>query len=202
MNCLTCGGLIMEPGKTYGYAGPVCHCSEGPRIRKRPTQPGPKDVSGYELDILRRLQNPEFALHYLREMKAERAQAQARIANAETVLADKRKWIHRLIPRAKERDQARARVRELEAEVERLQRILARELSENDELGAEYAYVVALKNENARLKAVLEEICDRKWLRNTSLLMSNPPQNAAVRDIQIIAKEAISSGKEKCNEGT
>lgn len=25
-NCVQCGGLIMEPGKVYGYAGPVCHC--------------------------------------------------------------------------------------------------------------------------------------------------------------------------------
>lgn len=25
-SCMTCGGLIPEPGKAYGYAGPVCHC--------------------------------------------------------------------------------------------------------------------------------------------------------------------------------
>lgn len=32
-SCATCGGLIMEPGKTYGYAGPVCHCYVPPRIQ-------------------------------------------------------------------------------------------------------------------------------------------------------------------------
>lgn len=26
MNCRDCGGLIMEPGKSYGYAWPVCYC--------------------------------------------------------------------------------------------------------------------------------------------------------------------------------
>lgn len=25
-SCVKCGGLIMEPNKAYGYAGPVCHC--------------------------------------------------------------------------------------------------------------------------------------------------------------------------------
>lgn len=26
-SCLYCGGLKLEPGKIYGYAGPVCHCN-------------------------------------------------------------------------------------------------------------------------------------------------------------------------------
>jgi hypothetical protein len=26
MTCHGCGGLIVEPGKAYGYAGRVCHC--------------------------------------------------------------------------------------------------------------------------------------------------------------------------------
>lgn len=25
-SCIRCGGLIMEPNKAYGYAGPVCYC--------------------------------------------------------------------------------------------------------------------------------------------------------------------------------
>lgn len=24
--CIKCGGLIPEPGKTYGYSGPMCNC--------------------------------------------------------------------------------------------------------------------------------------------------------------------------------
>lgn len=42
--CKHCGGLIMEPGKTYGYAGPVCHCIRGyrtdpyPYIEKTPEE--------------------------------------------------------------------------------------------------------------------------------------------------------------------
>lgn len=28
-NCPACGGLIMEPGVSYGYAGKVCHCERG-----------------------------------------------------------------------------------------------------------------------------------------------------------------------------
>ena len=26
-HCLTCGGAMGEPGKSYGYAGKWCHCS-------------------------------------------------------------------------------------------------------------------------------------------------------------------------------
>ena len=25
--CKQCGGLILDPNKTYGYAGPICYCS-------------------------------------------------------------------------------------------------------------------------------------------------------------------------------
>lgn len=32
--CLTCGGLIMEPGKSYGYAGKICHCYSSPKIQR------------------------------------------------------------------------------------------------------------------------------------------------------------------------
>lgn len=32
-SCLICGGLIMKPGVSYGYAGPVCHCIVPPRIQ-------------------------------------------------------------------------------------------------------------------------------------------------------------------------
>jgi hypothetical protein len=33
-NCMTCGGLIMEPGIAYGYSGPVCHCIASPKYQK------------------------------------------------------------------------------------------------------------------------------------------------------------------------
>lgn len=52
--CKHCGGLIMEIGKAYGYAGPVCHCIRGyrtdtalhigPLMPKAPEVPYP-DVS-------------------------------------------------------------------------------------------------------------------------------------------------------------
>ena len=29
MNCQTCGGLIMEPNRSYQYSGPVCYCARG-----------------------------------------------------------------------------------------------------------------------------------------------------------------------------
>jgi len=32
-SCMTCGGLIMEPGKVYGYAGPVCYCNPSPKYQ-------------------------------------------------------------------------------------------------------------------------------------------------------------------------
>lgn len=39
----------------------------------------------------------------------------------------------------------------LEAEIERLKKIITKELTENDDLGSEFVYVQALKGENARL---------------------------------------------------
>lgn len=42
------------------------------------------------------------------------------------------------------------------AEIERLNKIIAQEINENDELGAEYTYVRILKDENEKLKAELE----------------------------------------------
>lgn len=41
-------------------------------------------------------------------------------------------------------------------EITRLHRIIAKELTENDELGAEYTYVLTLKDENARLREALD----------------------------------------------
>jgi hypothetical protein len=37
-SCMTCGGLIMEPNKAYGYAGPVCRCIPTPRYQQRSDQ--------------------------------------------------------------------------------------------------------------------------------------------------------------------
>ncbi len=42
------------------------------------------------------------------------------------------------------------------AEVERLNKIIAKELSENDELGAEYTYVNALRGEVERLRDIID----------------------------------------------
>ena len=33
-SCLTCGGLIMEPNTSYGYAGKTCHCIVPPKIQR------------------------------------------------------------------------------------------------------------------------------------------------------------------------
>ena len=33
--CSGCCGLILEPNKMYGYAGPICHCLERPQYRER-----------------------------------------------------------------------------------------------------------------------------------------------------------------------
>lgn len=36
--CMTCGGLIMEPGVAYGYTGKICHCIVLPKIQKPATE--------------------------------------------------------------------------------------------------------------------------------------------------------------------
>lgn len=33
-SCMTCGGLIMEPNKAYGYSGPVCNCVQQPKYQQ------------------------------------------------------------------------------------------------------------------------------------------------------------------------
>jgi len=33
-NCVTCGGLIMEPGKVYGYTGLICNCIALPKYQQ------------------------------------------------------------------------------------------------------------------------------------------------------------------------
>lgn len=53
---------------------------------------------------------------------------------------------------------AREAIPALIQEVERLNRILLQDLSEDDELGAEYSYVLAMKGENARLREALKKI--------------------------------------------
>lgn len=45
---------------------------------------------------------------------------------------------------------------ESQAEIDRLKRIIAKELTENDELGSEFTYVVALKAEISKLRELLE----------------------------------------------
>lgn len=41
-------------------------------------------------------------------------------------------------------------------EIERLNKIILREVSENDELGSEFTYVIALKEENKKLREALK----------------------------------------------
>lgn len=45
-----------------------------------------------------------------------------------------------------------------EHEVKKLNRIILKELTENDELGAEYTYVNALREENKKLREALEHL--------------------------------------------
>jgi hypothetical protein len=48
-----------------------------------------------------------------------------------------------------------------------------------------------LQKENARFKKALEEINNPKRLKDMSFLASNPPQNAAIWEVQVIAREAL-----------
>lgn len=38
--CRTCGGLVADPQKAYGYAGRFCHCPEPARYQLQP-EPAP-----------------------------------------------------------------------------------------------------------------------------------------------------------------
>jgi septal ring factor EnvC (AmiA/AmiB activator) len=53
-------------------------------------------------------------------------------------------------------------LKDLEAEITRLHRVIARELTENDELGAEYTYVNALREELQAIKAERARVASGK----------------------------------------
>jgi hypothetical protein len=57
------------------------------------------------------------------------------------------------------------------AEIQRLNRVIAKELTENDELGCEYTYINVLREEN---KALLAELA---WLRNYRQQIENDLKN-------------------------
>jgi len=57
---------------------------------------------------------------------------------------------------------ARTAMPRLIEEVERLQRIIAREVTENDELGSEFVYVMALKDDVKRYREALEWYADKE----------------------------------------
>lgn len=44
-NCATCGGLIMEPMKSYGYAGKVCNCTPPVYVQQPMNNPKHEPVS-------------------------------------------------------------------------------------------------------------------------------------------------------------
>ena len=52
----------------------------------------------------------------------------------------------------------KSEIKELELENERLKKIIAKELSENDELGSEFVLVNILKKQNAKYKDALSNI--------------------------------------------
>lgn len=55
------------------------------------------------------------------------------------------------------------RIAQLEAENKRLERIIAKELTENDELGSEFVYVGALKAQNKQLREALKSLSDEAF---------------------------------------
>lgn len=61
-----------------------------------------------------------------------------------------------------ELDSLKAKLADSEAEIERLKKIIAHELSENDELGCEYTYVGILRDKLARYEAALEWYASRE----------------------------------------
>lgn len=68
-------------------------------------------------------------------------------------------------------EDARRIIEKQEKEIERLKAIIANALSENDELGAEYTFVLVLKAEIERLKQLLQE---QTQLLHLEQLKKNP----------------------------
>lgn len=81
-HCLTCGGLIMEIGKSYGYAGPTCHCFATLKIQKPSNQ---NYISDYyekkdESNILH--PNNPALIQQLNELTTKLREAEAKLALA------------------------------------------------------------------------------------------------------------------------
>lgn len=75
------------------------------------------------------------------------------------------------------------------AEIDRLHRVITRELSENDELGAEYTHVMALKEEleEARDEARRWEILAGSWMKSYDELKEKyEPLVAAIAEYQAL----------------
>lgn len=55
--CLTCGGLIMEPGQLYSYAGKICYCPREVKVCRPASQEQRKlhVVPPYIQEILNKL---------------------------------------------------------------------------------------------------------------------------------------------------
>lgn len=51
-SCLTCGGLIMKPGISYGYSGPICHCHVPPKIQRPASEQGSLGQLGMALGYI------------------------------------------------------------------------------------------------------------------------------------------------------
>ncbi len=79
--------------------------------------------------------------------RADKAEAQLA-----TVTAERDEWKDKKLYTSKKLSEYAAEIERLEAECERLNKVIAKELSENDELGAEYTYVNALKAEVAECR--------------------------------------------------
>lgn len=81
-------------------------------------------------------------------------------------------------------DWLKDQVKDLFGEIERLKRVLAKELTESDELGSEFVLVRILQDENEKLKKVLELVIARA---------GHPDPSEACRLVIQTCREALES---------
>lgn len=59
--CPSCGGLVMEEGKVYGYAGPTCRCMWG-HLPHKPVVHPLRGPTGWQCPVCGSVNGPHVAV--------------------------------------------------------------------------------------------------------------------------------------------
>ena len=162
-SCLTCGGAILEPNKSYGYAGQICYCQVKPRVQKPSDTFHTGSLSGVvSIDLAE-----------LMKLKQEITQLNAQLAEKDTRLQDL-EWFQKEINKyvlpgdINTQDSALRIFKEQSAEIERLHENIEGYINRRNELKSQLdgnrTLYLELANKSEEQRALLSEclvVCEK-----------------------------------------